>query len=233
MIYETNILGGSFITGSGSGTIGSLKRPMLAGIPVIPPPGEVFSTVPARYGRFDAYTRLGCAAIALALRNACPEGIPGKTGVVISTGYECMQTDMAYYETVSEAEGQFSSPHLFSYTLPGIVIGESAILFKLTGPGFTLGQPDRAYGINALITAMELLQSGQADTMAAGWLDAPPDTLPDTASNVHGAAFIVLGKRDMPRENMLKLRLENGLLTADSGQSITSILDMFTLQASP
>jgi 3-oxoacyl-(acyl-carrier-protein) synthase len=232
MKFETNILGGSFITGGGSGVLGDQSIPVLKGNPVIPPPKEVFPLVPARYGRFDGYTKLGCAAIAMALRHAGLDSNSGKTGVVISTCFECMETDRAYFETVKEADGQFSSPNLFSYTLPGIVIGESAILFKLTGPGFTLGESESGRGTAALITAMELLQAGQASMMIAGWLDAPPDGT-DMNEYAYGAVFTVLGKVDHTVKNSMPLFLENGHLTIGSGHQIESILDIFSLQVSP
>jgi 3-oxoacyl-[acyl-carrier-protein] synthase II len=182
--------------------------------------------VPPRYGRFDDYTRIGCAAIAMALRDADLEHEEGKTGIVVSTGYECMQTDMAFYETTLEEDGVFSSPNLFSYTLPGIVLGESAILFKLTGPGFTLGQPEGDLGLNALITSMELLEAGQAVFMAAGWLDAPPDHANRTEDAACGAVFAVLGKCRRTETPAGILRLEDGTLTIETGP-LTSILDIF------
>ncbi len=228
MIQEFTLLGGSWISGRNSGTLRQGGRPVLSAEKcVLPPPSGLFPETPGRYGRFDDYTRLGCAAAAMAVRDAGLEWpIPASTGIVVSTRFECLQTDLEYYGTTLENEGMFTSPNLFSYTLPGIVLGECAILFKLRGPAFTVGESGEP-GFSALETAMDLLQGGMAKMMAAGWLDVPPPSLQQTEGACQGAVFVILSKKAKTESPPRSIRRDpHGLVTAD-GAPVRSLLDLF------
>ena len=177
------ILGGGYVTARGFGYLNRGDIPSLdAGEPLFPPDAEVFPIPMSRSGRFDTYTRMGCCTIAMALKDAGMVGTDARrrTGIVLSTKYECMETDFKYYQTTIEGEGVFSSPNLFSYTLPNIVVGECAIYFRLVGPTFTVGESEEdGRGIPALQTAMLMLGNGDCDTVVAGWLDRPFDGVRD------------------------------------------------------
>ena len=226
-----NILGGGWITASGYGTLSEKQRfKLTAGDPQIPKANEVFVTPLSRYGRFDKYTKIGCAAIALALRDAAIDKAETKrpVGVIVSTVYECFESDLAYYETSLEDDGFLSSPNLFSYTLPGIVIGETAIHFKLTGPTFTVGDTIQQKGFNALLSGMDMITSGACDTIVAGWLDGPNERLSNfisTDDHQRGAIFIVLSKLPQNKNNG-KLFLDKGRLIFSNGLEVKSILDL-------
>ncbi len=45
---------------------------------------------------------------------------------------------MEYFEQVIANGGNLASPNLFALTLPNIFLGEAAIRFGLTGPGFAV-----------------------------------------------------------------------------------------------
>src|SRR5580765_4490247 len=120
--------GGAWILGSSYGTLSSNAPKDLPEI------HKLLPRVPARFGRFDDFTKLGLAAVGLALEEAGwtdstkSEG----TGLIISTQFGVMQTDLNYYSTTIEQDALLSSPNLFSYTLPVTLVGECAILFHLT-----------------------------------------------------------------------------------------------------
>ena len=226
-----NILGGGWITASGFGKLIEKQNFRLnSGLPKTPKAKEIFSEPLTRYGRFDQYTKLGCAAIALALKDAGINETNEKrpVGVIVSTVYECFESDLMFYETSLEDDGFFSSPNLFSYTLPGIVIGESAIYFKLTGPTFTIGDSLKHKGLNALITGLDLLDSGACDTLVAGWLDGSNELMKNLENNddqQRGAIFLVLSV-NKNSNSYAKIYLDNGRPYFESGREIESIMDL-------
>ena len=71
------------------------------------------------FRRMDEYSRLGLTAAALALIDA---GLSEWTrardiGIIASTFYGCLGTDVDFYKTVIPDKGAHASPALFSYTL--------------------------------------------------------------------------------------------------------------------
>ena len=137
-----------------------------------------FSALFSRFGRFDAYTRLGCLAVFLALKDARlePDSRRGDVGCLLAVQYGSFATDLAYYETTFGG-GAFSSPNLFSYTLPNIVIGECSYRFGLRGPAYCL-DAEGARGGEALAQAARILEQGSAAAMLVGWLDVLPAGAP-------------------------------------------------------
>jgi len=224
------VIGGGFVTASGYGIRNGQQRPVLtAGLPAAIPKGkEVFSRPLTRYGRFDRYTKLGCAGIALAVRDAGLDTADKKrpVGIVVSTAYESYASDLDFYQTTIEGNGVFASPNLFSYTLPGIVLGEMAIHFKMTGPTIITGEADSGGpGLAALRTASEILQSGLCDTVVAGWLDSPPEVLSKEEA-LQGSLFTVLTVK--PQQNKAFNWFESGkILRSKEGMEITSVQDLF------
>ncbi|MDH3974910.1 MAG: hypothetical protein OEV42_11585 [Deltaproteobacteria bacterium] len=233
---EFNIRGGSWINGEGFGIlseIGANKSIALThSDPIIPGAKELFHEPLQRYGRFDTFTKLGCAAAALALADADRgKAANGETwGMVIASDYEVMATDLEYYETTEEEGGAFSSPNLFSYTLPVITLGECAVYYKLTGPTFCVGD-NGLRGLNALKCAASMMAQGKATSMIAGWLDAPPP-LPERGQPQKGhagALFIVL---DLSDEKIIslerKLHYKNNTFYNYQGNELKSLLDLFS-----
>jgi 3-oxoacyl-(acyl-carrier-protein) synthase len=183
---QFSFTGGAWIIGSSYGTFSS-------GVPQkLPAIDQLFPRVPARLGRFDDFTKFGFAAVGLALQEAgwTDFAKSDDTGLIISTEYGVMRTDLSYYATTIPEGSLLSSPNLFSYTLPVTVIGECAVFFHLTGPTFCIGDDGKS-GIKALETAAFLLQSRQTHRMIAAWIETPPD-LGDSQPNRPGAAAVVL-----------------------------------------
>lgn len=219
------VTGGAWISAGGYGLMSEGAGVELASGPaVMPPAKDVFSSPHSRYGRFDDYTKLGCAAVSLTLKDAAPEGAEGM-GMIVSTLHDVLATDMDYYRTTLEEGGALASPNLFSYTLPVIVLGECAVLFGLTGPTFCVGEED-GLGMTALENAAGMIRSGKAAGMLAGWIDAPPAGYGD-GGNV-GAIFVMLDAA--PRESMpwhKRVVYERGRFLFEGGTEVTSLTDLF------
>lgn len=182
---------------------------------------KIFAKKSSRFGRFDRYTRTGCAAAGLALCDAGRE--PGElhnTGFILAGQYGSFVTDMDFYKTTLQG-GQFASPNLFSYTLPNIVIGECAMQFGLTGPTFCLDSEGGRAGA-ALYEAASLLLENTMEAMLVGWLEVLPVGAPQEDE---GAAVLVLEKKKKDN-NTFQLELEtncpNGIRFS-GGESIGSI----------
>ncbi|MBE9503244.1 MAG: hypothetical protein IME96_03630 [Proteobacteria bacterium] len=230
---ELWISGGAWITSEGYGTLSEEREINIGeGEPVIPEAKELFDEPLQRYGRFDSFTRLGCAATALALRDADMAEKQRKddtTGMIISSDYEILNTDIDYYETTLDAEGAFSSPNLFSYTLPVIVLGECAVYYGLTGPTFCVGD-DALYGLKALESAAAMIAAGKAQRMIVGWLESPPERSKGIEGEMRpsGAVFIVLDA--IPAKILFskrKLSYGNNVFKNHKNQKITSLMDVF------
>lgn len=119
--------------------------------------------------RMDDFSRLGMAAIALALADA---GLQTPTarrpiGIVAATEYGCLNTDIDYFDTVISGQGRSASPGLFSYTLPSVFLGEVAIRFGLTGPTFVINPPDWRRPA-CVETALNCISDGDATQMLCG-----------------------------------------------------------------
>lgn len=228
---NVNVIGGGWVTASNWGRMTDGAKPiMAAGDPLIPPVEEIYSNPPVRYRRFDSYCQIGCAAIALALKDAGLDRVERTRpiGIIASTRYGCFETDLAFYATAREEEGIGASPSLFAFTLPGIAISEAAIHFRLTGPTFTVGDPIGQRGYNALCIAVDLLSSGACRTVLAGWLDAGHRLLKQKAvddDGVRGALFIALSTGHAGK-TIHPIRQEDSELLAESGMKICTIMDL-------
>ncbi len=243
-MMKLTLAGGAWITAGGMGLLSDGSKPILTpGEPVLPRGKDLFDPPLARYGRFDRYTRLGCAAVALALRDGgmAESGRKRPIGIVSASRTECLETDLAYYRTTFENGGAFASPNLFSYTQPGIVLGECAVYFGLTGPTLCVGQPLAESGLGwlALETACRFLETGQAEAMLAGWIEAPPvapEDFPESERQAlpTGAIFVVLrpemGSAEPPSASARTIHWERGTMrtmVGDRSVSIQSVLNFF------
>jgi hypothetical protein len=188
-----------------------------------PPLNTILAKKSSRFGRFDQYTRLGCAAAGLALHDAALIAAgQRRIGFILAGQYGSFVTDLAFYETAA-GNGQFASPNLFSYTLPNIMIGECALQFGLTGPTYCLDS-DRGRGIGALREAAWLLAEAEAEAMLVGWLEVPP---PHLAKEEDGAIVLVLEKKTAGKAFQLELAMDRpqGPSFCD-GTAVTEIADV-------
>ena len=156
----------------------------------------VFKSPYPRFSRMDAFSRLGVSAIGLALQDA---GLNGKiskqgVGIVVTTVYGCLHTDLDYFETVTPENGAFASPALFSYTLPNCFLGEAASRFGLTGPGYVVSQQGNS-DLSSTRAVLEDMDSDDLESALAGICDlgCPPD-FPIDVKMIPGAAFVMVEK---------------------------------------
>lgn len=157
---------------------------------------SVFEKPYRHFGRMDDFSRLGLAAIAFALKDA---GLDKWTqtrgmGILASTVYGCLQTDIDYFDTVIAGDEQAPSPSLFSYTLPNCFLGEAACLFGLTGAAYTINE-DHPSGLSAVCAAMDGLACGEFESALAGICDLGcPAHFPLVGRGLPGAVFLVIEK---------------------------------------
>lgn len=137
-------------------------------LPAITPPA-IFKRPYPPFRRMDEYSKLGLGAIALALKDACLDEWEHKRniGIIASTEYGCLSTDMDYFDTVRIRNGAGASPALFSYTLSSIFLGEAAIAFGLTGTTFTINEK-APLGLTGLELALDSISRKEANKMLSG-----------------------------------------------------------------
>lgn len=155
---------------------------------------ELFAQPDRRFGRMDAFSRLGLAGITFALRDAGLEEWREKRaiGLIAATTYGCLATDRDYFATVIPDGGALASPQLFAYTLSNTFLGEAALRFGLTGEALVVSEPPPG-GFAPLGLALENLVWEGASAMVAGLCDlAPPEGIPALPGLPPGAVFIVL-----------------------------------------
>lgn len=197
---KAQICGIGYVTAAGFGAgltqAGDLLRP---GEIKVPERKEIFSGVDRRYGRLDAFSRLGLAALTLSLRDAGMEQWEEKRsiGIIAATRYGCVNTDMEYLETMLPEGGRFASPNLFAYTLPNCLLGEAALRFGLAGTTLVINRRDPS-AFASLEYAMQELHWNDHQGMLAGICDLEPPA--GFASEVQscGSVFILL-RKDAPQ----------------------------------
>ncbi len=156
----------------------------------------VFGKVSPHFGRLDEYSKLGLAAAAFALKDAMQDKWVNKRpiGIIVSTVHGCLATDMDYFETVMTFGGNLASPNLFACTLPNIFLGEAAIRFGLTGPGFAINET-RLTGLGGLGMALGSMLIDDSRTMLVGIADpGRPDAFPHHTDVTPGALFLFIEK---------------------------------------
>jgi len=192
-------------------------------------PADMFKKPYPNFRRMDEYSRLGLTATALALIDA---GLSGWTrvrdiGIIASTFYGCLGTDVDYYQTVIPDRGAQASPALFSYTLANGFLGEAAIRFGLTGINYVITE-QRPTGQAGLQTALDHITGGGIDKILGGVCDVGcPQIFGESDKVPPGAVFFMLEKSSTKeRSSYGKLQLNStGDLHLD-GNKIKNLTDL-------
>jgi len=154
-----------------------------------------------RFGRLDRYSKLGVRAIAYALQDAGLDAWKEKRdiGIIVSTVFGCIATDIDYYNTVMMKNGLLADPNLFTYTLPNSFLGHASSIFGLTGINFVINDKTNS-GISALRSALDCISLVECNTMLAGICDVerPPD-FPIAGNPAPGSIFVMIEK-DLERQ---------------------------------
>jgi len=157
---------------------------------------SVFDRPHKHFGRMDEFSKLGLAAVAFALKDAGLYEWSEKrdVGIVASTVYGCLHTDIDYFDTVIPENGESASPVLFSYTLPNSPLGEAARHFGLTGACYVINEQQPS-GIESLYAAIDGIEFNEFEKVLAGVCDTgcpPYVSLP--GKSIPGAVFVVIEK---------------------------------------
>ncbi|MBN2418849.1 MAG: hypothetical protein JXL81_05645 [Deltaproteobacteria bacterium] len=197
------ITGLSWITASGSGRGNSDALFDFSNGLIRDISGMDFPSNPVfRKGRLDRFSLLGLQAITNALYDSGLYEWDKKhdTGVVASTVYGCLKTDLNYHDSANAENGNLPDPNLFTHTLSNIFLGYAAILFGLTGPNYILYE-NTSKGIGAILSAMESIELGESNTMLAGICDLEtPHGFTETGTIKPGSIFIVIEKSPSPEK---------------------------------
>ncbi|MEJ5285291.1 MAG: beta-ketoacyl synthase N-terminal-like domain-containing protein [Brevinematales bacterium] len=139
-----------------------------------PPLEEMLEELPTRYGRFDIFTKIVFSTACLSLKDAnfLSKDKKRNVGIVVGTSYGTTENDILFFKTTIEKNGLFTSPNLFSYTLPNISIGELAVYFSFTGPTFCVGNQSDNPGIEALMASFSILNENLCDIVLVGCVES-------------------------------------------------------------
>lgn len=190
------INGIGWVTAAGTGLGREAKeQPFAPGSLEIPKRSQVFAKADMRFGRLDEFSRVGLAALAFCLRDAGQEAWHEKRaiGIVAASRYGCLQTDLAYLQTMIPDHGKLASPNLFAYTLPNCFLGEAALRFGLTGNTLVLNQEDRT-GLAPLRFALEELTWSSQQGVLTGVCDLTAPANFALEDECPGSLFLLLGK---------------------------------------
>jgi 3-oxoacyl-[acyl-carrier-protein] synthase II len=159
-------------------------------------PADMFKKPYPNFRRMDPYSRLGLTATALALIDAdlSEWSRLRDIGIIASTFYGCLGTDVDYYKTVIPDRGAHASPALFSYTLANGFLGEAAIRFGLTGINYVITE-QRPTGLAGLQTALEHISRGDVEKILSGVCDVGcPEVFAEPGKVPPGAVFFMIEK---------------------------------------
>jgi 3-oxoacyl-[acyl-carrier-protein] synthase II len=159
-------------------------------------PSDMFKRPYPNFRRMDEYSRLGLTATALALIDASLSEWTRERdiGIIASTFYGCLGTDVDYYKTVIPDRGAHASPALFSYTLANGFLGEAAIRFGLTGTNYVITE-QRPTGLAGLQTALDHITRGDIEKSLGGVCDVGcPQIFGEPGKVPPGAVFLMLEK---------------------------------------
>jgi len=159
-------------------------------------PSDMFKKPYPNFRRMDKYSRLGLTATALALIDAdLSEWTRERNiGIIASTVYGCLETDVDYYKTVIPDRGFNASPALFSYTLANSYLGEAAIRFGLTGTNYVITE-QHPTGLAGLQTALDHISRGDVGKSLAGICDVGcPQIFGKSDKVPPGAVFFMIEK---------------------------------------
>ncbi len=191
------INGIGWVTAAGyNGGRNTVQQPLCQGVVEVPKRKQIFAKPDMRFGRLDEFSRVGLGALALCLRDGATEEWDEKRqiGIVAASKYGCLNTDIAYLDTMLPDNGALASPKLFVYTLPNSFLGEAALRFGLAGNTVVLNQQDDTGGLGAVRNALEDLSWSEQSAILVGICDLTPPSGLVVGDECPGSLFFLLGK---------------------------------------
>ena len=148
----------------GDWSTGEAKSALLTALVQMPPErAEAVQLIGARAARrLDDLCLFGVAVAEAVLAKSgltAEMFASSKHGLVLGTGLGCLESDYGFYARELAPDEFDPSPRLFAYTLPNIVLGETAIRHGLQGENLVLSA-GRASGLAALVEATERIRNG-------------------------------------------------------------------------
>lgn len=193
---------------------------------------DVFDSPYKDFGRMDAYSRLGLAAVALALEDAglAAWSVKRPVGLIAGTVFGCLQTDFDYYRTVTPRSGSSASPSLFTYTLPNCFLGDAAIRFGLSGPAFSVTETVPS-GLAPIVMAVDSLVAGEVDQVLCGVCDLGRPLQLDRLDHADGGALFLMLEAEPPARGSgygtLRIDPQGALLLEDD--PVETISDLVSI----
>ncbi|MBU1343540.1 MAG: hypothetical protein KKE44_03035 [Proteobacteria bacterium] len=176
------------------------------------------------FGRMDAFSKLGFAAIAFAMKDAGIKEDEDKKNISIiaSTITGCLETDIHFQETMVK---KVPSPAIFAYTLASCFLGEACIYFGLTGESFVINE-DGNNGLTGLVLALDIIDSGESDTVLCGVCNLDiQTTCPISPAVQPGSLFFVIEKKALHSYGSVKsISLER--IYYQNDHKITGLFDL-------
>ncbi len=190
------VTGCGWISAVNSGRGADRQKPIWdVGTPTVP--AAILNSLKGgpRFGRLDLFSRIGVAAVGLALEDAgyFPKTMPtaeASIALISATTSSCGLTDRDFYRTVHEEPG-LASPGLFVYTLATSFLGEAALRFSLTGASLAVIEP-LPQADTALKLAVAELITGDDEIVVTGVCNLFAQD--SVAPRLSGALFLVLEK---------------------------------------
>ncbi len=172
------------------------QQPLCSGNLEIPKSKQVLEKPDMRFGRLDEFSRIGLGALAFCLRDAGEEAWSEKRpiGIVAASRYGCLQTDIAYLQSMLPEHGKLASPNLFAYTLSNSFLGEAALRFGLAGTTLVLNQADETGGLAAVRYALEDLSWSEQPAILTGICDLAPPAELSSEGGYPGGLFMLVGR---------------------------------------
>lgn len=134
------------------------------------PKNRIFPFAYKHIGRLDNVSKMTCAAVALAMKDAGMECSPERkhnAGIISTNASGSYEADMRYFRDYLDSGRTLSRGNLFIYTLPSSPSGEAAIYFGLQGPLQYISGRGNVM-VMALNTAADMLLNHEATAMLAG-----------------------------------------------------------------
>lgn len=115
-------------------------------------------------------SQLACVA-AFPLSRALENADPVDVGVVLGTGWGCLESVVDFEWETCSLKPRFLNPLLFAETVPNVPAGQISIFFGWSGFSLTVSCSG-ASGLEALRDAVELLEEQRSPMVVAGGADA-------------------------------------------------------------
>lgn len=142
---------------------------------------------PKKLRRIDHLSRMALLGSCLAIADAklSPKELED-TGIILATGYGALDTGFSFLSSFLDKGDQLSKPTLFSNSVHNAAAAYISIFLGIKGPSLSVSQFDLSVP-SALLTAMNWIQEGRANSVLVGGVDEYCDVLGYAAANLHAA----------------------------------------------